>query len=168
MGNSATTKAARRAAREAAVAAQEELARRIRANVEDLATFFSAHERAEAVEEWLGERTAALREQAAQRRAQQRRQCGAALASMRDRGESLREIAKMAGIPEKSVRELIKTVDTSAAPGAPAEGNGASAEAARPEQAETVTEPGEVEAAGPPRGSSVEAPTVTAMPATAP
>lgn len=167
MANSATTKAARRAARQAAVAAQEELARRTRANVEDLATFFSAHERAEAVEEWLRERTEALREQAAQRRAQQRRQCGAALRSMRDRGESLRQIAQMASIAEKSVRELIKTVEPSAAPVAtPAEGNGASAEAPRSAQPDGAAEAGEAGVARPPRGSSAEAPTVTATPAT--
>jgi hypothetical protein len=50
MANKAITKEARRAARAAAVAAQEELARRTRANVEDLATFFSARDRADAVE----------------------------------------------------------------------------------------------------------------------
>jgi hypothetical protein len=63
MGNKAITKEARRAAREAAAAAQEELARRTRASVEDLAAFFSARERADAVDEWLGERQQALREQ---------------------------------------------------------------------------------------------------------
>jgi hypothetical protein len=72
MANSATTKAARRAAR-AAVAAQEEMARRTRANVEDLAAFFSAQQRADAVDDWLAERSAALQEQAAQRRDEQRR-----------------------------------------------------------------------------------------------
>jgi len=51
MGNSATTKAARRAAREAAVAAQAELVRRTRANVEDLVAYFSAQQRAGAVDD---------------------------------------------------------------------------------------------------------------------
>lgn len=37
-------------------AAQEELARRTPASVEDLATFFSAYERTEAVDEWLAAR----------------------------------------------------------------------------------------------------------------
>jgi hypothetical protein len=56
MGNKAITKEARRAAREAAAASQEELARRTRANVEDLAAFFSAREREDALEAWLTER----------------------------------------------------------------------------------------------------------------
>ncbi len=93
MGNKAVSKQARRAAREAAAAAQEEVIRRTKANVEDLAAFFDARDRADAVDEWLAERQQALAEQAAQRRAGQRLQCGTALRAMRDRGETLREIA---------------------------------------------------------------------------
>src|SRR6201997_1989691 len=111
MGHSATTKAARRAARVAAVAAQEELARRTRANVEDLAAYFSAQQRAEAVDDWLKGKVQVLTGQAGRRRLEQRRQCGAALRSMKDRGESLREIAQMAGIGEKAVRELIRLAE---------------------------------------------------------
>jgi hypothetical protein len=113
---SATTKAARRAARAAAVAAQEELARRTRANMEDLAVFFSAHERADSVEGWLAERVAALQAQAAQRREGHHRQCGIALRSMRDRGESLRDIARMAGVGEKVVRDLIRAAGATSSP----------------------------------------------------
>jgi hypothetical protein len=69
---------ARRAAREAVAAAQEELARR-RAHVHDLAAFFTARDRANAVDEWLAEREQALREQAAQRRGEERVVCGRAL-----------------------------------------------------------------------------------------
>src|SRR5262245_36974093 len=88
MASGATTKAARKAAREATVAAQEEIAQRTRANMEDLALFFSARQRADAVDDWLQERVQPLREQADQRRADQLRQCGVALRTMRDRGES--------------------------------------------------------------------------------
>jgi hypothetical protein len=112
VASGATTKAARRAARAAAVAAQEELARRTRANMEDLAVFFSARERADAVDEWLAERVAALQAQAARRRDEHRRQCGIALRSMRDRGESMGDIARMAGVGEKAVRELIRAAGT--------------------------------------------------------
>jgi hypothetical protein len=108
VASGATTKAARRAARAAAVAAQEELARRTRANMEDLAVFFSSRERADSVDEWLAERVAALQAQAAQRRDGHRRQCGIAFRSMRDRGQSVREIAAMAGVGEKAVRDLIR------------------------------------------------------------
>src|SRR6516225_8844859 len=103
MGNKAVSKEARRAARDAATAAQQEVIQRTKANVEDLAAFFDARERAEAVDEWLAERQQALAEQAARRL-----QCGTALRAMRDRGETLREIARMAGISEKAVRELIR------------------------------------------------------------
>lgn len=112
MGNKAVSKEARRAAREAAAAAQEEAIRRTKANVEDLASFFDARDRADAVDVWLAERQQILAEQAAQRRMIQRRQCGAALRSMRDRGETLREIARMAGVSEKAVRELIRETES--------------------------------------------------------
>jgi len=112
MASSATTKAARRAAREAVVAAQADLARRTRANMDDLAVFLSARQRADAVDDWFNERVAALAAQADERRAGQRRECGVALAAMRERGESIRDIARMAGIGEKTVRELIRAAST--------------------------------------------------------
>lgn len=150
MTNKAITKEARRAAREAAVAAQEELARRTRANVEDLATFFSARERADAVDGWLAERQQVLREQAAQRRSEQRVQCGRALRAMRDRGESLREIARMAGVAEKAVRELIREAE--AAPGVDAV-PGAAEPAGKLAGPETVEAPPRVEELGAPDAS---------------
>lgn len=119
MGNKAVSNEARRAARAAASAAQDELMRRTRANVEDLATFFSARERIDAVDEWLAERQQVLCEQAAQRRGVQRVVGGRALRAMRDRGESVREIARMAGVAEKTARELIREA------GAAADGDGA-------------------------------------------
>ena len=112
MASSATTKAARRAAREAVVAAQADLARRNRANMDDLAVFLSARQRADAVDDWFNERVAALKAQADERRAGQRRECGVALAGMRERGETVRDIARMAGIGEKTVRELIRAAST--------------------------------------------------------
>jgi transposase len=62
----------------------------------------------------------ALRAQAGQRLDAQRRRCGLALRSMRDRGESMREIAQMAGIADKTVRELIKAAEPTASAAAPA------------------------------------------------
>jgi hypothetical protein len=123
MGNKAVSKEARRAAREVATAAQDEVIRRTKANVEDLAAFFDARGRADAVDVWLGEREQALREQAAQRRSAQRLQSGSALRAMRDRGETVRDIARMAGVSEKAVRELIRETEAvepaAAAPQAP-------------------------------------------------
>ncbi|MDT5225346.1 MAG: hypothetical protein QOG19_2753 [Mycobacterium sp.] len=57
-----------------------------------------------------------MRQDADRRRCEQRVVCGQALASMRDRGESLREIAWMADVSEKQARELIREAE--AAPGA--------------------------------------------------
>src|SRR6476659_4491170 len=107
MGNGATTKAAR-AAREAVVAAQADLARRNRANMDDLAVFLSARQRADGVDDWFNERVAALKAQADERRAGQLRECGVALRAMKVRGESVRDIARMDGIREKMARVLIR------------------------------------------------------------
>jgi DNA-binding NarL/FixJ family response regulator len=112
MASGATTKAARRAAREAVVAAQADLARRNRANMDDLAVFLSARQRADAVDDWFKDRVAGLKVQADERRAGQLRECGVALRAMRDRGQSVREIAQMAGIGEKTVRELIRSASS--------------------------------------------------------
>jgi len=121
MGNKAVSKQARRAAREAATAAQDEVVRRTNANVEDLAAFFDARGRADAVDEWLAQRQQALAEQAAARRTAHRLQCGTALRAMRDRGETLREIACMAGVSEKSVREFIRQAESTEPGCAPAQ-----------------------------------------------
>jgi|SRR6516165_3139617 hypothetical protein len=121
MGNKAVSKEARRTARQAATAAQDEVIRRTKANVEDLAAFFDARERADAVDAWLAQRQQALAEQAAARRAAIRLQCGTALRGMRDRGETLREIARMAGVSEKAVRELIRQAESPQPGAAPAQ-----------------------------------------------
>ncbi|OBK59450.1 hypothetical protein A5656_14585 [Mycobacterium gordonae] len=114
MANTVISKAARRAARQAASAAQDEVVRRTRANVEDLGRYFSARERAEAVDGWLEARQQVLREDAQRRRGAQRVVCGQALAAMRDRGEPLREIARVADVSEKQARELIREAETAA------------------------------------------------------
>jgi hypothetical protein len=112
---SATTKAARRAAREAVTVAQEQLARRTRANGDDLAKFFTAQQRAEAIEQAVQDRVEALEKQAKSRRGKELVQQGVALRAMRDRGEDPGEIARLAGIDQKSVRELIKLAEQAAA-----------------------------------------------------
>ncbi|GLB85605.1 MULTISPECIES: hypothetical protein [Mycobacterium] len=114
MANTVISKQARRAAREAASAAQDDVVRRTRANVEDLGRYFSARERVEAVDGWLAARQQVLREDAERRRGAQRVVCGQALAAMRDRGEPLREIARMAKLSEKQARELIREAEAAA------------------------------------------------------
>jgi hypothetical protein len=135
MANSAVSKAARKAAREAAAAAQEELARRQKAKVEDLAKFFSAKHRVDEVDEWLAQGIEKLTASAARKRDEQRAAGGAALKAMQDRGESVREISRMAGVGEKTVRELIKLAGEPTAEleqvGAPVAEEAAPVEAAR-------------------------------------
>ena len=133
MGNKAVSKEARRAARQAAAAAQDEIIRRTKANVEDLAAFFDAREREDGVNAWLVERQEALRAQAAQRRAAHRLQGGTALRAMRDRGETLREIGRMAGISEKAVRELIREAESTGQPTVPPADGAAAPSGAVPE-----------------------------------
>ena len=108
MGNSSTPKANRRAAREAVHAG---LAERARANAEDLAKFLTARDRAEGVAEALRKRLGAVQAQANARHERELLQQGTALQAMRDRGEDLAEIARLAGIDVKTVRELIKVAE---------------------------------------------------------
>lgn len=125
------------------MAAQDELVRRTRANVADLARFFSARERVEAVDGWLKARQQVLRADAERRRREQRVVCGRALAAMRDRGESLREIARMADVSEKQVRELMREAEAapdSAAPQAQDEAGGAAPPPAGAVAAQRVAE----------------------------
>jgi transposase len=60
------------------------------------------------VDDWLAVRVAALKVQADERGAGQLRECGVALRAMKERGESVRDIARMAGISEKTARVLIR------------------------------------------------------------
>ncbi|MBV9088317.1 MAG: hypothetical protein JO044_00190 [Mycobacteriaceae bacterium] len=112
MGSATSKVEARKAARQAQAAAQAAAALRAKLNVEDLATFFAAQSRADAVEEWLVQQQGKLHAEADGRRAAQRRTAGAALRSIRDRGETTRSVAALAGISETVVRALIKEAAT--------------------------------------------------------
>ena len=79
-----------------------------------LAKFFTAQQRAEAIEQALQDRVEALEKQAKNRRSKELVQQGVALRTMRDRGEDPGEIARLAGIDQKSVRELIKVAEQAA------------------------------------------------------
>lgn len=108
MATGTVTKAARQAAAAAAKEVQKELQERARGNTADLAKFLSAREREDGVDEWLSNRQQELKEEATRRRRAERVAAGRALRSMRDRGEGMPVIVRMAGIPEKLVRELIR------------------------------------------------------------
>jgi hypothetical protein len=114
MATTTSAKAARKAARESAMAANADLARRTKLNVEDLTRFFASMSRADGVDDWLNEKIAALKEQADTRRDTERRHAGAALAAMRGRGEQVRDIARLARISDKQVRDLIRLAQSEA------------------------------------------------------
>jgi poly-gamma-glutamate capsule biosynthesis protein CapA/YwtB (metallophosphatase superfamily) len=150
MATTTSAKAARKAARESALEANADLARRTKLNVEDLTKFFTAMSRADGVDDWLDAKVAALKAQAARRRDAERRDAGVALAAMRRRGEQVREIARLARIGEKQVRELIRHAETT--PGVraePPEGGAAASE----EPSVTAVGADAAEARGDGRGS---------------
>jgi len=164
MANTVISKQARRAAREAASAAQDDVVRRTRANVEDLGRYFSARERVEAVDGWLAARQQVLHEDADRRRGTQRVVCGQALAAMRDRGEPLREIARMAKLSEKQARELIREAEAAAQNATPPAADESAAAAQSPaadESAAAAQSPAADDAAAQPAadpaGGAVEA-----------
>ena len=105
------SKSAVKAAREAVRASQREVLERAARNADDLAVFYSNRERLDAVDDWLESKMAALREQAEAKRAEHRRAAGVALRALRDRGETVRDIAGLAGMTEKSARDLIRRAE---------------------------------------------------------
>ena len=105
------SKSAVKAAREAVRASQREVLERAARNADDLAVFYSSQERLNVVDDWLESKMAALREQAEAKRAGHRRAAGGALRALRDRGETVRDIAGLAGMTEKSARDLIRRAE---------------------------------------------------------
>lgn len=112
----AKSKTAVRAAREAVRASQKEVLERAARNAEDLAVFFSSRERLDGVDDWLESKIAGLREQAEVKRAEHRRTAGVALAALRDRGETMRDISRLTGMGEKALRELVRFAEPSSQP----------------------------------------------------
>jgi hypothetical protein len=119
MGVTTSKVEARKAARRAQAAAQAAAAERARLNVEDLATFFTEQGRASAVDVWLAGQEAKLRLAADRRRASHRRAAGLALRAIRERGESVKSVAALAGVSENLVRGLIREA-VSVGPSTPA------------------------------------------------
>lgn len=136
------------------VATQEELVRQARANEDDLAAFFAAKQRADDVDTWLQDRVKALHAQAEKRRTEEHRRCGTAMRALRARGQSLVELARITGLPQRGVRDLIKLADeTSASPDQQSGSAGGIATRElhqhRVTAADESTETGAVENAGP-------------------
>jgi predicted transcriptional regulator len=111
---------ARRRALEAARREEQEIATRARDNRVDLEKAAAAQERLEAIDADLDrqirKKTAELRARAEGRRAKELRAAGAAYAAIRDRGTAVKDLARKAGVPEKTIRECITAHEGSGPP----------------------------------------------------
>lgn len=108
MANIQSMAKARKRVREAQAKAQEQRARRERENVEDIATFVVARSRLAGVDAWEAERITQTNAEADRRRDEQRQAAAAAVASMRERGERIENIAALAETTESEVRGYLK------------------------------------------------------------
>ncbi len=93
-------------------------------NREDMVAFLVAEQKLSAVSEWETERHAQVRLEAEQRRAEQRLEGARALARMRDRGETVADIAQIGGCRVKLVRGYLKELQAAAPVLGAASGNG--------------------------------------------
>lgn len=80
---------------------------RERANIGDVVEFVTQQSREEQVNVWLELGVGRLEGEAARRREKCRALAGAALAAMIDRGQSVKVVAELAGIPAAKVQEYL-------------------------------------------------------------
>jgi hypothetical protein len=90
---------------------------------EDMVAFLVAEQKLSAVSEWEAERHAQVRLEAEQRRAEQRLEGARALARMRDRGETVADIAQLGGCSVRLVRRYLKELQAAAPVSGAASGN---------------------------------------------
>ncbi|QZH69421.1 hypothetical protein [Mycolicibacterium farcinogenes] len=98
----------RRKVREAQTRAQQERLKRESDNREDMVAFLLAEQKLQAVDGWEAEHLAQVRGEAEQRRHEQRVEGAKALARLKARGETIKDIAALGDVPEKLVRSYIK------------------------------------------------------------
>jgi hypothetical protein len=113
----------RRKVRDAQAQVNRERLKRESDNREDMVAFLVAEQKLSAVSKWEAERHAQVRLEAEQRRAEQRLEGARALARMRDRGETVADIAQLGGCSMKLVRRYLKELQAAA----PVSGNGSRA-----------------------------------------
>jgi hypothetical protein len=92
-----------------------------------MVAFLVAEQKLSAVSEWEAERHAQVRLEADQRRAEQRLEGARALARMRDRGETVADIAQLGGCSVKLVRRYLKELQAAGPVSVAASGNGSQA-----------------------------------------
>ena len=117
----------RRKVRDAQAQVNRERLKRESDNREDMVAFLVAEQKLSAVSEWEAERHAQVRLEADQRRAEQRLEGARALVRMRDRGETVADIAQLGGCSVKLVRRYLKELRSAAPVSGTASGNGARA-----------------------------------------
>jgi hypothetical protein len=98
----------RRKVRDAQAQANRERLQRESDNREDMVAFLVAEQKLGAVSHWEAERHKLVRQEADQRRAEQRLEGARALARMRDRGETVTSIAQLGECSTKVVRRYLK------------------------------------------------------------
>jgi len=98
----------RRKVRDAQAQANRERLQRESDNREDMVAFLVAEQRLGAVGQWEAERHKLVRQEADQRRAEQRLEGARALARMRDRGETVSSIAQLGECSTKVVRRYLR------------------------------------------------------------
>ena len=92
-------------------------------NREDMVAFLVAEQKLSAVSQWEAERHGQVRLEADQRRAEQRLDGARALARMRDRGQTVADIAQLGGCSVKLVRRYLKELQSAAPVSGTASGN---------------------------------------------
>jgi hypothetical protein len=97
----------RRKVRDAQAQVNRERLKRESDNREDMVAFLVTEQKLGAVSEWEAERHAQVRLEAEQRRAEQRLEGARALARMRDRGETVADIAQLGSCGVKLVRRYL-------------------------------------------------------------
>lgn len=113
----------RRKVRDAQAQVNRERLKRESDNREDMVAFLVAEQKLSAVSAWEAERQAQVRLDGEQRRAEQRLEGARALARMRDRGETVADIARLGGCSVKLVRRYLKELQSAAHASGTASGN---------------------------------------------
>ena len=98
----------RRKVRDAQAQANRARLQRESDNREDMVAFLVAEQKLSAVNDWEAERHKLVRQEAEQRRFEQRLEGARAFARMRDRGETVASIAQLGGCSTKLVRRYLK------------------------------------------------------------
>ncbi|SKS73489.1 Uncharacterised protein [Mycobacteroides abscessus subsp. bolletii] len=106
MANKRTMEQARKEARARLVREQQDKAERDRKSVDDAARIVLARTRAEEVDEWQAKQVAAVAVEADRKRREHQDSARLAVERMRERGDTIKSIATLAGVSEGEIRKL--------------------------------------------------------------